>query len=143
MKWHLTVAVIVALCLGLFCSYPSMNNQAQAQAKAAPAKKAAPAVPSAGKITVLNPLGTPPPIKLKEMAPRMDTLDGKTIYIVDDGFVGGINLLQEMVVWFNANYPKTNIVLKRKGGGGFDTEDPQLWAEIKEKGNAVIIGMGH
>ncbi len=142
MKGHLTVAVIVALCLGLFCSFPSMNNQAQAQAKAAPAKKAAP-VSSAGKITVLNPLGTPPPIKLKDMAPRMDTLDGKTIYIVDDGFVGGINLLQEMVVWFNANYPKTTIVLKRKGGQGFDSEDPQLWAEIKEKANAVIIGMGH
>jgi|WetSurMetagenome_2_1015567.scaffolds.fasta_scaffold455455_1 hypothetical protein len=140
MKWHMAVAAIMALCLGLFCSYPSMNNQAQAQAKAAPAaSKAAPG----GRITVLNPLGTPPPIKLKDMAPRLDTMDGKTIYIVDDGFVGGINLLQEMVVWFNANYPKTNIVLKRKGGGGFDAEDPQLWAEIKEKANAVIIGMGH
>jgi hypothetical protein len=129
MKWRIAIAVIVVLCLGLFCSYPSMNNQAQAK--------------SEEKITVLNPLGTPPPIKLKQMAPRLDTLDGKTIYIVDDGFVGGINLLQEIEVWFKANYPKTNIVLKRKGGGGFDSEDPQLWAEIKEKGNAVIIGMGH
>jgi hypothetical protein len=143
MKSPKIVAVIAALCLGLFCSFPSMNNQAQAQAKAKPAAtKSAPAV-KPGMITVLNPLGTPPPIKLKDMAPRLDTLDGKTIYIVDDGFVGGINLLQEMVVWFNANYPKTNIVLKRKGGGGFDAEDPALWAEIKEKGNAVIIGMGH
>jgi hypothetical protein len=83
------------------------------------------------------------PIKLKDMAPRLDTLDGKTIYIVDDGFVGGANLLHLMEDWFHANYPKTNIVFKRKGGGGFDSEDPQLWAEIKEKGNAVIIGMGH
>jgi hypothetical protein len=141
MKRHLTVAVIAALCLGLFCSFPSMNNQAQAQVKAAPAK-AAP-VASAGKITVLNPLGTPPPIKLKLMAPRMETLDGKTIYIVDDGFVGGANLLTLMVDWFHQNYPKTTIVFKRKGGGGFDVEDPQLWAEIKEKANAVIIGMGH
>jgi hypothetical protein len=140
MKWHKALALIAALCLGLFCSFSLTNNQAQAQAKKSPAAKQA-ARP--GEITVLNPLGTPPPIKLKDMAPRMDTLDSKTIYIVDDGFVGGINLLQEMVVWFNANYPKTNIVLKRKGGGGFDAEDPQLWAEIKEKGNAVIIGMGH
>ena len=143
MKWHFAVAVILALCLGLFCSYPSMNNLAQAQAKAAPAKKAAPVAATGGKITVLNPLGTPPPIKLKEMAPRLDTLDGKTIYIVDDGFIGGENLLREMVVWFNEHYPKTTVIFKRKGGGGFDQEDPQLWAEIKEKGNAVIIGMGH
>ena len=95
------------------------------------------------KITVLNPLGTPPPIKLKNMAPRLDTLDGKTIYIVDDGFVGGDNLLLEMVDWFKANYPKTTIVFKRKGGGGFDVEDPELWAEIKEKANGIIIGLGH
>jgi hypothetical protein len=128
MKWRLAVTMV--LCLGLFCGFSAMNNQALAQG-------------SAQKITVLNPLGTPPPIKLKSMAPRLETLDGKTIYIVDDGFVGGINLLNLIADWFKANYPKTNVVVKRKGGGGFDTEDPQLWAEIKEKGNAVIIGMGH
>jgi hypothetical protein len=140
MKYPKIVAVMAALCLGLFCSFSLTNNQAQAQAKKAPAANQA-ARP--GMITVLNPLGTPPPIKLKDMAPRLDTLDGKTIYIVDDGFVGGANLLTLMVDWFHANYPKTNIVFKSKGGGGFDAEDPALWAEIKEKGNAVIIGMGH
>jgi hypothetical protein len=128
MKWH--PAVIIVLCLGLFCGVSAMNNPAMAQG-------------AAQKITVLNPLGTPPPIKLKPMAPRLDTLDGKTIYIVDDGFVGGINLLTLMKEWFEKNYPKSKIELKRKGQGGFDVEDPQLWAEIKEKGNAVIIGMGH
>ena len=138
MKWHISI-VIAALCLSLFCSFPALN-QAQAQSKAAPAAKKAPAVQ---KITVLNPLGTPPPITLKTMAPRLDTLDGKTIYIVDDGFVGGDNLLLEMVDWFKANYPKTTIVFKRKGGGGFDVEDKPLWAEIQQKANGVIIGMGH
>jgi hypothetical protein len=128
MKRH--PAVIMVLCLGMFCGLFAIKNQALAQG-------------TMQKVTVLNPLGTPPPIKLKMMAPRLETLDGKTIYIVDDGFVGGINLLNLIAAWFKANYPKTNIVVKRKGGGGFDTEDPQLWAEIKEKGNAVIIGMGH
>lgn len=137
----LRMAVVTVLCIGLFCTFQGAADQVYAQAKkAAPAKKAEPAMP---KITVLNPLGTPPPIKLKNMAPRLDTLDGKTIYIVDDGFVGGDNLLLEMVDWFQANYPKTTVVFKRKGGGGFDVEDPKLWAEIKEKANGVIIGMGH
>jgi len=54
MKWHLTVAVIVALCLGLFCSYPSMNNQAQAQAKAS-------ALRVGGKVR--------PPKKIKDVKP--------------------------------------------------------------------------
>ena len=136
MKWRLSVAVITVLCVGLFCSFPALNNQAQAQGKRA-------VDPQMPKITVVNPLGTPPPIKLKNMAPRLDTLDGKTIYIVDDGFVGGDNLLIEMQDWFKANYPKTTIIFKRKGGGGFESEDPVLWAEMKEKANGIIIGLGH
>ena len=48
-----------------------------------------------------------------------------------------------MVDWFKANYPKTTVVFKRKGGGGFDVEDPALWAEMKEKANGIIIGLGH
>ena len=142
MKRYLIAFAIAVVCLGLFCSFTLDQAQAQAKKAAAstPAKKATSAEP---KITVLNPLGTPPPIKLKQMAPRLATLDGKTIYIVDDGFVGGDNLLLEMVDWFKANYPNTTIVFKRKGGGGFDVEDPKLWAEIKEKANGVIIGMGH
>lgn len=135
MKWHMSVVVIAVLCLSLFCSFTADNNQAQAQGK-----KAAQAE---SKITVLNPLGTPPPVKLKSMAPRPATLEGKTIYIVDDGFIGGDNLLQEMVEWFTQNMPNTKAFYKRKGGGGFETEDPKLWAEIKQNAGAVIIGMGH
>jgi hypothetical protein len=135
MKSKRVAATVAVVCLGLFCGYPMLNAQAPAKAKSA--------APAEAKITVLNPLGTPPPIKLKNMAPRMDTLDGKTIYIVDDGFVGGDNLLLEMEDWFHANYPKTTVVFKRKGGGAFDVEDKPLWAEIQQKANGVIIGMGH
>ena len=35
MKWRLSVAVITVLCVGLFCSFPALNNQAQAQGKKA------------------------------------------------------------------------------------------------------------
>jgi hypothetical protein len=135
MKWHMSVAVIAVLCLGLFCGLTADNNQAQAQGRKAALAEA--------KITVLNPLGTPPPVKLRPMAPRPATLEGKTLYVVDDGFIGGDNLLQEMVDWFTQNMPNTKAIYKRKGGMGFEAEDPKLWAEIKEKANAVIIGMGH
>ena len=136
MKCRLSVAVITVLCVGLFCSFPAINNQAQAQGKRA-------VDPPMPKLTVLNPLGTPPPIKLKNMAPRLNTLDGKTIYLVDDGYIGGDNLLYEIQEWFKANYPKTTTLYKRKGGGGFDAEDPALWAEMKEKADAIIIALGH
>ena len=38
------------------------------------------------KIETLNPKGTPPPIQLLPMAPRLGSLDGKTVYLVDTGF---------------------------------------------------------
>ena len=46
------------------------------------------------KIAVLNPRGVAPPIRLVPMAPRLDTIDGKTIYIVNIGF--GDTFLPEM-----------------------------------------------
>jgi len=133
MNRHLALAVIAVLCLGLFCSYPSLNNQAQAQGKAASAE---------AKITVLSPMGTPPPIKLKSMAPRLNTLDGKTIYVVDQGYLGTDNLLKEMIVWLEKECPKANFVFKRLGMS-MGPEPPPLFAEIKEKGDAVIMGLGH
>jgi hypothetical protein len=133
------MAVIAFLCIGLFCGFQVADNQIYAQGKkAAPA----PAKSAEAKITVLNPLGTPPPIKLKNMAPRLDTLDGKTIYLVNDGFIGSDNLLYEIQDWFKANHPKTTTVYKVKGGG-FESENPELWQEMKEKANGIIIALGH
>jgi hypothetical protein len=131
----LRMAVIAVLCIGLFCSFQAAGSGVYAQAKKATTVEQ--------KITVLNPLGTPPPIKLKTMAKRLDTLDGKTIYLVNDGYIGSDNLLYEMQDWFKANYPKTTTIYKRKGGGGFDAEDPALWAEMKEKADGIIIALGH
>ena len=131
MKWHRT-AVIAVLCLGLFCSFSILNSQAMAQGKAAPA---------AQKITVLNPMGTPPPIQRKAQAPRLDTLDGKTIYLVNTGFVGTERLMAVLTDWFAANYPKTTIVNKRNPS--MYQPNKQLWEEIGQKADAVIIGLGH
>jgi hypothetical protein len=134
MNRHFALAVIAVMCLGLFCSFSTLN-QAQAQGKKA-ADSAEP------KITVFNPLGVAPAIKLKPMAPRLNTLDGKTIYLVDNGYLGSDNLLKEMIVWLEKEYPKANFVFKRLGlGSGSGTE--QLFAEVREKADAVIMGVGH
>jgi len=98
--------------------------------------------PAEAKITVLNPMGTPPPITVKPMAERLATLDGKTIYFVNTGYIGTDRLMDVMTEWFKTNYPKTNIVIKRSAGG-MDRVDEKLWAEIGEKGDAAIVGLGH
>ena len=83
------------------------------------------------KIAVLNPRGTPPPIRLVPMAPRLDTLDGKTIYVINIGF--GDTFLPEVQKVLAEKYPKTTWIFKRKGGRDYFDDDPKLWNEIKEK----------
>ena len=130
----LRIGVIAVLCIGFCCcSLSTLSNQAYAQSKNAAA---------ANKVTVLNPMGTPPPIQLKPQAPRLDTLDGKTIYFVNTGYIGTDRLMDVMSEWFKANYPKTNIVIKQSAGG-MTGVDKALWAEIGQKGDAAIVGLGH
>jgi hypothetical protein len=94
------------------------------------------------KLTALNPRGIPPPITLIPMAPRLSTLDGKTIYLVSDGFPGADHFLDQVGIWFKKNMPNVTTVYRLKAGG-FADDDPKLNAEIKDKGQAVIMAIGH
>jgi len=98
--------------------------------------------PGAQKLEVLNPRGLPPPITLIPMAKRLDTLDGKTVYLVSDGFPGADAFLNQISIWFKKNMPSVTTVYRLKAGG-FADDDPKLMAEIKEKANGVIMAIGH
>jgi hypothetical protein len=91
-------------------------------------------------IRVLNPMGTPPPIMTRQMAPRMEILEGKTIYFLNTGYVGTDRLMAEMMAWFKENYPKTNLVLK---SASMDSIPQQLLTEIGQQADGVIVGLGH
>jgi hypothetical protein len=112
-------------------------------ARAAQAKRAESGSDSGqAKITAVNPKGTPPAIELIPMAPRLDSLDGKTVYLVDTGFHGSDVLLHQIELWFGRNMPSVTTVFRRKAGP-YAQDDPPLWKEIKAKGNAVIMAVGH
>jgi len=108
---------------------------------AEPAKKTMPSVGPA-KLEALNPKGMPPSIQLIPMAPRLSTLDGKTIYLVSDGFAGADRFLNQIAIWFSKNMPSVKTVYRLKAGG-LAGDDPALWAEIKKNGNAMIMAYGH
>jgi len=97
---------------------------------------------SSGNIVALNPKGLPPPIQLVPMAKRLDRLDGKTIYLVSDGFPGADHFLTQIALWFKKNMPSVTTVYRLKAGA-FADDDPKLNAEIKANGNAVIMAIGH
>lgn len=90
----------------------------------------------------LDPRGQPlNPAQSLALAPRLGTLDHKTVYLVDVGFAGGYEFLEQMRNWFSEHRPTVEIVLKRKPGNMF-MDAPQLWAEIKEQADAVVFGVG-
>ena len=111
-------------------------------ALAEPAKAKVAAKASAAKIETFNPKGLPPPIQLIPMAPRLSSLDSKTIFLVSDGFAGADRFLNQIAIWFQKNMPSVKTVYRLKAGSYFD-DDPKLTAEMKASGNAMIMAYGH
>ena len=101
--------------------------------------------PGAQMMAIFNPETQPTISRDKlvplRMAPRLDGLDNKTIYLVNTGFAGSREFLVEMQAWFSKNMPSVQTVLRDKGGNMF-SDSPELWAELKKKADGVVFGVG-
>ena len=93
-------------------------------------------------ITVLNPVGFAPKVTRKELAPRLSTLDGKTVYLVDCRFDDSDVFLKQMQAWFAEAMPAVKTVFKPISSV-YLQDDPATWEEIKARGHAAILGVGH
>ena len=94
------------------------------------------------KINVINPGGQPPTLQQTPMAPRLDSLDGKTVYVVDVNWPYTRQFTEELCAVLSKRYPDAKFILKDKAGSYFE-DDTKLWAEIKEQGNAMVMSVGH
>ncbi|MBN2337279.1 MAG: hypothetical protein JXP48_01965 [Acidobacteria bacterium] len=98
--------------------------------------------PTTSLVTVLDPRGQPTAeVGPRPLAPRLDTLRGRTVYFIDVGFGGGWEFLEEAVDWFRRHHPEVKTVLERKKGIMF-ADEPETWAEIQQNGDAVVFGVG-
>jgi hypothetical protein len=98
--------------------------------------------PTLSLVTVLDPRGQPTAvIKPTPLAPRLDKIDSKTVHIIDVGFGGGWEFLEETTAWFSRHLPGVKTVLQHKKGIMF-VDEPEMWAEVKKSGDAVIFGVG-
>ena len=95
-----------------------------------------------GKITTLNPLGFAPKVTRKPLAPRLETLEGKTVYLVDCRFDDSDIFLKQMQGWFAERMPGVRTVFKPISSV-YLNDDPATWNEIKSRGDAAILGVGH
>jgi len=98
--------------------------------------------PTTSLCSVLDPRGQPTAtVAPHPLAPRLDTIQDRTVYLIDVGFGGGWEFLEEAVAWFSRHMPEVKTVLQHKKGIMF-VDEPEMWAEIKQKADAVILGVG-
>ena len=140
-------AIILASCIGCKRSAGSESRKvAVLDPRGQPSGKfGRRGAPDSQMMAIFNP-ETHPIISRDElvslkMAPRLDSLDSQTIYLVNTGFAGAREFLEELQAWFTKNMPSVKTVLVDKGGTMF-ADSPDLWAELKEKADGVIFGVG-
>ncbi|MBO0765591.1 MAG: hypothetical protein J2P50_13525 [Hyphomicrobiaceae bacterium] len=97
---------------------------------------------TSAQVSVLNPVGHPPKVARKSAASRPESLDGRTVYLVDCRFDDSIELLKQVQAWLIRHRPqvKTRLVSLSSYYG---SDDPKTWEEIKANGDAAILGVGH
>jgi hypothetical protein len=91
-------------------------------------------------IRVHDPRGYPPEIVGKQLAPRLEDLDGKTLYLVDCLFDNSEVFIDQLRQWFGEHLPRTTIRLDRPKESWVD--DPDLRARVEEGADAAILGVG-
>ena len=93
-----------------------------------------------GKLKVLNPEGYPPKVSATGMAPSLDTLDGKKLFLVDVGFANSDNFIKQLHGWLEEHRPeiRTEVVRWRDQ----HEPDPELCERIQAGGDAAVIGVG-
>ncbi len=98
----------------------------------------------AALITVLNPAISSKIVERVPLGPRLDRLEGKTIYLVDMQWGGpeaAYSVYEEMQGWISRNMPSVKTAIRRMNGGPFG-DDPALRKEIVEKKvDGVIVGI--
>jgi hypothetical protein len=93
-------------------------------------------------LSVLNPMGYPPKVTPKDMAPRLDTLEGKKVFLLDCRFDDADIFLKQMQDWFGEHMPGVQAEMIRLSSV-YTRDDPETWEYIKANGDAAIVGVGH
>jgi hypothetical protein len=91
-------------------------------------------------LAVLNPVGYPPRVNARGLAPPLDGLDGKKVFLVDVGFENSNTFMQQLEAWLTEHAPRVRTEVVR--WHDMHKPDLDLSARIRAEGDAAILGVG-
>ena len=94
----------------------------------------------ADKLIVHDPRGYPPQVTGKPLAPRLQSLDGRTLYLVDCLFDNSEVFVDQLHAWFSEHMPAVGI--KRIKPRESWVDDPDMCAAIQQDGDAAVLAVG-
>lgn len=94
----------------------------------------------AEKLVVHDPRGYPPKVTGKRLANRPQSLDGKTLYLVDCLFDNSDAFIDQLRRWFAEHLPAVNTKTIKPRESWVD--DPDMRAKIEQDGHAAVLAVG-
>ena len=93
-----------------------------------------------GRLTVHDPRGYPPKVTGKRLAERLESLEGKRIYLVDCLFDNSAAFMEQLRRWLAEHLPAVEIrtITPRESW----VDDPDMRARVVADGDAAILGVG-
>jgi hypothetical protein len=94
----------------------------------------------AEQLTVHDPRGYPPEVTGKPLAPRLEGLDGKRVYLVDCLFDNSDVFVDQLREWFAEHLPavETPVIKPRESW----VDDPDMRQAIRADGDAAVLAVG-
>ena len=92
------------------------------------------------KISVHDPRGFAPKVTGKRLAPRLQSLDGKVVYLVDCLFDNSEPFMAQLADWFGEHLlgVDARIIKPRQSW----VDDPQMRRTVESEGHAAVLGVG-
>jgi hypothetical protein len=89
---------------------------------------------------VHDPRGFPPKVTGKPLAPRLEALEGRRVYLVDCLFDNSEAFVEQLQGWFSEHLPavETRVIRPRESW----VDDPDMRAAIEADGDAAVLGVG-
>jgi hypothetical protein len=92
------------------------------------------------KLTVHDPRGYAPKVSGKQLASRLQSLDGKVVFLVDCLFDNSDVFMDQLQRWFAEHLPTVRIRSIKPRESWVD--DPEMRDAVVKEGDAAILGVG-